>query len=45
MAVTPWSTRAGVFGITRMSRGYLPRIDWMVAVDTPAAIEIRAGGS
>src|SRR5947209_11125614 len=43
MAVTPWSTRAGVFGITRMSRGYLPRIDWMVAVDTPAAIEIRSG--
>src|SRR5690242_7957700 len=43
MAVTPWSTSAGVLGITRIRRGYLPRIDWMVAVDTPAASEIRRG--
>src|SRR2546422_5599484 len=29
--------------MTRMSRGYLPRIDWIVAVDTPAASEISSG--
>ena len=42
MAVTPSRTRAGVFGITRMSRASLPRAARIVAVDTPAAIEISS---
>ena len=40
MAVAPCSTSAGVFGITRMRRASLPSAARIVAVDTPAAIEM-----
>src|SRR5215471_6569037 len=42
MAVTPSRTRAGVLGITRIKRASLPRAARMVAVATPAAMEIRS---
>src|SRR6266850_35978 len=42
MAVTPSRTRAGVFGITRMRRASLCSTVRILAVETPAAIEIRS---
>src|SRR5499425_1145843 len=42
MAVTPSSTRAGVLGMTRMSRAGLPSCSRSFRVATPAAMEMRS---
>src|SRR6185369_7593981 len=42
MAVTPSSTSAGVFGITRIRRASLCSTVRILAVETPAATEIRS---
>src|SRR2546421_196160 len=42
LPISPASTSAGVFGITRISRASLPRTVRSFAVVTPAAMEIRS---